>query len=170
MSYATPTQYLAKFGLAEATQLLADEQQLLTEQLLLDALAGTWTGTPSAEEQAAGTAAAARLVRELEVQSNVMDGYLRVAVTLPLADAAANAGALEDCCMALTRRGLADDSDNLTELVEKAALRWTAWLKDVAAGRAQLSGTDGEPVPSTRRVRSGQAASGFDWGSFGGVP
>ena len=53
MAYATPQRFIQEYGLDETTQLLADEQQLLTSQLLSDALAGSWTGTPSAAEQAA---------------------------------------------------------------------------------------------------------------------
>lgn len=49
--YATPPQYLSDFGIDEALQLLRDEERLLTKQLLLDAIAGTWTGTPSAPEK-----------------------------------------------------------------------------------------------------------------------
>jgi phage gp36-like protein len=169
MPYATAAAYLQKFGLAEATQALADEESLLTEQLLKDAMAvaegGAWTGDPTEAEQAAAVSALERLERQLAVTSNFMDGYLRAAVTLPLADA--DVTVLEDCCMALVRYELHDDSDNATERMDEAAKRWCAWLRDVQAGRVTLSGAGGEAVPSRGRTKVGQAVSGFNWSGFG---
>ena len=101
MPYATPAQVIAEYGLKEVTQLLADEQQLLTEQLLLDAIAvaaaGAWTGTPTQLEKDAANAALARFNRKLDTQSSFMDGFLRSAVTLPLAGNDANTGTLNEC-------------------------------------------------------------------------
>ena len=166
MPYATPQRFIQEYGLDETTQFLADEQQLLTNQLLSDALVGSWTGTPSAAEQAAANAAKDRITRKLLTISNFMDGYLRSAVTLPLSPADANAGTLEDCCVALTRCGLADDADNATERMDKVGDQWRTWLKDVQAGRANLVNTVGEEVPSRGRVRTGQAVSGFNWDGY----
>lgn len=166
MPYATPQRFIQEYGLDETTQLLADEQQLLTSQLLSDALAGTWTGSPSADEQAAANAAKDRFTRKLLNVSNYMDGYLRGAATLPLSADDANAGTLEECCIALARCGLADDADNATERMDKIGDQWRAWLKDIQSGRVTLVGATGEAVPSRGRVRSGQAATGFNWGSF----
>lgn len=169
MPYATPAQFVAKFGLEETAQTLADEQRLLTAQLLQDALAGSWTGSPSLAEQNAAIEALARLQEQLDTSSNFMDGYLRSAVRLPLPTEDANAGTLRDCCLALARCGLADDSDNATEQMRKTAETWRAWLKDVATGRTQLAGSSqtGEAPPAIRRYRGGQAASKVDWGRFG---
>ena len=173
MSYATPSAYLQRFGLDEAVQLLGDEQQLLTSQLLLDAISveagGDWTGAPSADEIATAQAALARLAAQLQSSSNFMDGYLRSAVTLPLSSDDANAGTLADCCMALSRVGLADDTDNATDRMDKTADGWRAWLKDVAARRVQLIGAAGEAPASTGGARSGQARSGYDWDRFGRI-
>jgi phage gp36-like protein len=168
--YATATAYLQKFGLAEAAQVLADEQALLTEQLLKDAIAGggAWTGNPSDAEKAAGVAALARLERQLAVTSNFMDGYLRAAVTLPLAPT--DATVLEDCCLALVRCELHDDSDNATERMDETGKTWRKWLCDVQAGRVALAGAGGEALPSRGRVKVGQATSAYDWNSFGRVP
>jgi phage gp36-like protein len=168
MPYATPSQYISKFGLTEAVQLLADEERLLTAPLLQDAIAGAWTGAPSPAEQDAATAALARLVRQLAASSNFIDGYLRAAVTLPLSESDANAGTLEDCCLALARCGLADDSDNATERMSKTCETWRAWLRDIAAGRVHLAGEAGTAPPSAARYRSGQAVSAFDWARHGG--
>lgn len=171
MPYASATQYIQKFGLDETTQALADEQNTLTAQLLTDAIAvslgGAWTGSPAQADKDVATACLARLDRQLVVSSNYMDGYLRSAVTLPLAAGDANAGVLEDCCLALVRYGLADDSDNMTERMEKAFEQWRAWLRDVQAGRAELVSSTGALVATKGRVRTGQAVSGFDWTRFG---
>lgn len=170
MAYATASQFLSKFGLAETSALLADEQRLLTEQLLQDAIAvaanGYWTGDPTEAEQAAAAAALARLERQLVTVSNVMDGYLRSAVMLPLAPADANAGTLEECCLALARCELADDTDNATERMDDKCKVWRAWLKDVQAGRAGLVGSTGEAVAERGRTRSGQAHSQYAWAGF----
>lgn len=167
MAYATPAQFISQFGLQESTQLLEDEEALLTSQLFQDAMAGTWTGSPSAAEQAAATAALARLVDKLTNVSNYMDGYLRAVVTLPLDGDDANAGTLQDCCLAVARAALADDSDNGTERMDTNAATWRAWLKDVAARRVQLVSPSGDAVPTSGGVRSGQAATRYNWGRFG---
>ena len=167
MPYATPQQVIAEFGLKEVTQLLADEQGLLTELLLTDAIAvasgGLWTGNPSALEIAAAQTALARFVRKIDTQSNFMDGFLRSAVTLPLAAGDANAGTLNECCMALTRCGLSDDPDNATERMDTSCATWRSWLKDVARGTVQLVNPAGQAVAGKSRIRSGQAGSGYDW-------
>lgn len=168
MPYATATAYLQKFGLAEATQALADEEKLLTEQLLKDAIAvaggGAWTGDPTDDEKAAATDALARLERQIAVTSNFMDGYLRAAVTLPLVDV--DATVLQDCCLALVRCEVNDDSDNATERMDEAGKAWRKWLQDVQCGRVTLSGAGGEVLPSAGRVRVGRASSAYDWDAF----
>ena len=83
-SYATPEQYIARYGLDEAVQLLTDEEHLLTKQLLMDHVSGYWTGNPTGPEKEAAAAALTRLKRQIAVSANFMDGYLRSAVTLPL--------------------------------------------------------------------------------------
>ena len=170
MPYATPQRFIQEYGLDETTQLLADEQQLLTSQLLTDALSvalgGAWTGTPSAAEQAAANAAKDRITRKLQTVSNFMDGYLRGAVTLPLSVNDANAGTLEECCIALVREGVADDSDNVTERMVDIADRWRVWLKDVQSGKVTLVTSSGDEVAGRGRVRTGQAATAYNWDSF----
>lgn len=160
-TYATPARFIQEYGLGETTQLLADEQQLLTSDLLLGALAMVFTGTPTAEEVAAANAAAARLNGKLASISNFMDGYLGAA-------AGTASGTLEECCVALTRCGLADDADNATERMDKCCDTWRTWLKDVAAGRVNLVAASGVPVASNSPVRTGQAVSRYNWGGFGG--
>jgi len=166
MAYATPARFIESFGLDETVQYLSDEQRLLTGQLLLDALAGSWTGSPSEEEKAAALAAVARLTRKLDTQSNLMDGYLRPAIVLPLSPADANAGTLEECCLALTRCAVADDTDNATERMDECCKGWRTWLRDVSVGKAKLAGADGQAVAPSGGARSGQARTGYDWASF----
>lgn len=149
--------------------LLADEDHLLTRQLLEDAIAGTWTGSPTAEEQAAGMAALDRLTRQLGVSSHFMDGYLRASIPLPISAGDAVATTLEDCCLALARCGLSDDSDNATERMDRCCEAWRAWLRDVAAGKVQLVVTDtsGTASAAPARIRTGQIGSAYDWSRFG---
>ncbi len=172
MPYATPQQLIAEYGLKEVAQLLADEQGLLTELLLTDAIGvaagGLWTGNPTAGDMAAAQTALARLNRKLDTTSNFIDGFLRNAVSLPLAANDANGGTLNECCMALSRCGLSDDPDNATERMDELAATWRAWLKDVSRGVVQLVNPAGATVAGKSRIRSGQAASGFDWNRFGG--
>lgn len=168
-AYATAELFIAKFGLAETTQLLEDEERLLTTQLLQDALAGTWTGSPSTADKAAATRALGRLRRGLATASSFMDGYLRAVVLLPLPPGDANASTLEDCCLALTRCGLAEDADNWTERMQAAFDHWHKWLKDIAARRVQLVNAAGEQPPAVRAVRSGQGATRYAWERFGGL-
>lgn len=167
MPYATPDRFIESYGLEESVQYLSDEQGLLTAQLLKDALAGAWTGAPSDEEKAAALAAVERFKRKLETQSNLMDGYLRPAVVLPLSAEDANAGTLEECCLALTRCALADDTDNATERMDNCCKDWRSWLRDISTGKAKLAGAGGQAIAPSGGARSGQAASRFDWAAFG---
>lgn len=167
MPYATPERFIESYGLDETVQLLADEEGLLTAQLLKDALAGSWTGTPSQDERDAATAALSRFTRKLETQSNFMDGYLRPAVVLPLSPGDANAGTLEECCLALTRCALTDDSDNSTEQSDSCCKRWNSWLRDVSQGKAKLAGENGQAVPQSGGTRVGQTVSRYDWPGHG---
>lgn len=167
MPYATPARFIESFGLEETVRYLADEQGLLTAQLFKDALAGAWTADTSQDEMDAAAAALARLLRKLETQSNLMDGYLRSAVVLPLSAGDANAGTLEECCLALTRCALADDADNATERMDAAAKDWRSWLRDVSIGKAKLAGQGGQALVASGGARTGQARSSYNWAAFG---
>lgn len=167
MPYATPARFIESFGLEETARFLADEQGLLTAQLLTEAMSGVWLSDPSTIEKDAAIAALARLQRKLDTQSNLMDGYLRSAIVLPLAPADANAGTLEECCLALTRCVLADDSDNATDRMDDCCKTWRAWLRDVSTGKAKLVGADSQALAPSGGARTGQAASRFNWDAFG---
>lgn len=167
MPYATPERFIESYGLEETVQLLTDEEKLLTAQLLKDALAGTWTGSPSQEEKDAALSAVARFMRKLETQSNMMDGYLRPAVVLPLSTEDANAGTLEECCLALTRCALSDDSDNSTEQMASCCKDWRSWLRDIANGKVKLAGANGQAVPQSGGTRTGQSKTMYQWPGHG---
>lgn len=168
MLYATPAQVIQAFGFKELFQYLADEEGVLTEELLRDALAlGLAGGAYTPEEVAAGEAANDRLLRKIETTSSFMDGYLRSAVTLPLGEDDANIGTLNECCMALVRCALADDPENSTEKMEECCKNWRKWLMDVARGVVQLVTPEGATLTGSSRVKFGQAKSGFDWAAHG---
>jgi phage gp36-like protein len=167
MPYATPQRFIEQFGITEVTQLLMDDQRQLKPELLQAAMAGTLPAVSAGVTQAmldAATKALARLVHKLATTSNFMDGYLRAMVQLPLSADDANAGTLEDCCLALTRFNLASDADNATERMDDLAAGWKKWLLDIAKGNVQLVRSDtGQGPATTHRVRTGQAATGFNW-------
>lgn len=167
MAYATPQRFVEQFGITEATQLLMDEERLLTTDLLAAAIAGALPapGPSVTQDQIdAATRSLNHLLHKLETNSNFMDGYLRSAVKLPLSGQDANLGTLEECCLTLTRVSLAIDADNATDRMDKLGDKWTSWLKDIAAGRVQLVVSEtGNGPTAAHRVKTGQAASGFNW-------
>lgn len=170
VSYAGPDAYIQRYGLNEAVQLLTDEQRPVTRPLLQEALAGVYSAARPQDDIAAMDDAYARLLRALETSSNFMDGYLRAAVTLPMALGDANAGTLAECCLALARENLADDCDNATEKITEDAKRWRLWLLDVSRRRVQLVGADGGAVPARGQVRFGRTSSAYEWGRYGPGP
>ena len=164
MPYATPFAFVQRYGADEAAQVLADGLGVLTPELLLAAIAGAWPADVTAEDQAIANAALARLTHELEINSAYMDGYLRSACSLPLSGADANAGTLESCCLRLTRSSLASDGTGATERTDKQAEAQRAWLRDVASGRVQLIGANGEAIAPNTSIKTGRANSAYDWG------
>lgn len=170
--YANARQYIKEYGLEEASQLLADEEDALTEELMAQRLAmNTTTHTP--EQINVLDAAFARLDSMLTQQSHYMDSYLRGKVVLPLSATNVDKTALPTCCMCLTRMQLMDDPDNITEEMHKQVARWEKWLREIAAGKALLFDKDsglnlseGEATGKHKQHLFGQSKSGFDWGGF----
>lgn len=172
MTYATAARYCEEFSYPEARTQLRDDQGLLTAELLRVAVAGTaWPAGTTPEAQAVATAAVERLVRKLGNVANIMDGYLRAAVTLPVPQSVELLGSLEECCLALARDELANDSGESTDLITKRADRWRLWLRDVAAKKVSLVQADGTVAESTGsgRVVTGQPGSAYNWAAFGAV-
>lgn len=172
MPYANAARYCEEFSYSEARTQLRDEGGLLTAELLRVVVAGAaWPGGASLEAQAVATAALQRLERKLVNVSNIMDGYLRAAVALPVPQSVELLGTLEECCLALARDELANDSGESTDLIVKRADRWRLWLRDVAAKKVTLVQADGTVADSTGsgRVVTGQPGSHYNWSAFGAV-
>jgi phage gp36-like protein len=171
--YATPARYCAEFGLEEVRVQLLDEGRVLTADLLrqvLDVVAGgTWPTTTTTPERVVAMAAHDSLQRKLGNVSTFIDGYLRSAVTLPVSAGDPALSILEECCLAIARDELANDSDISTELIVKRADRWRKWLIDVSNKVVQLAPGASTAAPvGSGKVVSGRSKSRFKWGAFGG--
>lgn len=174
MAYTTPTRYCEEVGYDEARSQLLDDGRVLTVDLLKQALAvvagGTWPVETTTPERVVAMAAHDRLLRKLGTVSTYMDGYLRAAVSLPIAAGDVALGTLEECCTALARDELASDADVSTDLIIKRAERWRKWLVDIANKTVHLQSSDDQaPTVGGGRVVTGQAKSNFDWSRWGQV-
>ena len=167
--YCTAPQYLLRFGAAEATMLLQDEERTLEEPWLRaivheqsDVLAEL-----SADELAATDAALARLNQGLRSCALYIDGYLRRgAVLLPLTDAQREQTDLETCNAELTRCWLMDDADNATEIAEKRCDKQRKWLTDISTRKVQLFPDQSTASASVGLTRHGIGRSGLDWENY----
>lgn len=132
MPYATLEQLCKQYGYREISQLLCDEGDLLTQDMLLEAVAGDDLSQYTAEEQEAIASAINRANDAITRQSILMDSKIGVRYQLPLLPSAIAAAPLEECCLALSRAYLSDDSDNQAEVIEVGRTRWTKWLNDLS--------------------------------------
>jgi len=162
--YATADDFVQEYGFDEAWQLLRDESELLTADLLRQALDGVFDPDTTPEEQAAALTAAKRLRDVIIRAERFMDGYLRSAVMLPLETDQVEQTPLTTCCLELSRCQLMDDPDNQTDAQKERCKEWKDWLKDVARGTVKLLEP---PASSSGRVRSGHLPSAYNWGAFG---
>lgn len=151
MPYATLQNLCSQFGYREISQLLCDESDLLTEEMLFEAVAGDDLSSYTVDEQAAIAAALNRANDGLTRQSLFMDSKIGARYQLPLSASAIAAAPLEECCLALTRAYLADDSDNSAEIIEAGRKRWITWLSDLAK--------DMSFIPNAAKVTTGGAQS-----------
>ncbi len=135
MSYATLEQLIEHFGLEEITQLLADEHDLLTEELLL-AMLNDSTSSYSSQEVQAAQGAVDRADVVIERISDFMDSNFSARHILPLDNP--EQGNVVECCLALSRAALADDGTNTAKKVTEERDHWRQWLKDVSTGKAFL--------------------------------
>ncbi len=165
MTYALASDVIQACGIGEITDLLRDELDLLTPELLQEALAGDFGDDRSEDERKQGQAAADRLLDAILEAARLMDGYFLSVegLTLPLTQAQIEAAPVKSCCVELTRCHLKDDDDNMSEGAEKRCKRWFDWLRDVAAGRVKLVTEQARSIG----VRSGALKSRYDWGSYG---
>lgn len=161
MPYATAQDFQQAFGSTETWQLLQDEEALLTEDMLQQAINGQLPDSDTSPEAEAARAAVARLEDELDNASRLMDGYFRRAATLPLTQEQLDVLPCRKCCTELSRCALMDDTDNSTEHAEKRCDGWRSWLRDIAYGRVALVTGD-----SMGRVVMGKLPSAYNWSAY----
>lgn len=140
MAYADATDLVTTYGLGEITELLADEEGLLTPALVKDVIEGQPLSGYPADAQAAATAALARLEALLERQTQYIDSKLAVRYALPLPAPAQQNTPVVECCLALARAALADDGDNLSATMKEERQHWRDWLAEVVASQAHIVG------------------------------
>ncbi len=165
--YATVQALALAFGTRELSQLLCDEQGLVSEPLLSDALNEIPLDGYTTEEQAAIQRALLRANTVLDRQSVFINGHLTGRYPLPLPLSASTSTPLQECCLALTRAALSDDGDNLSELVAEERKFWRKWLKDIETGKALLQGVNPTSLGGAEQQRlTGQASSAINWNNY----
>jgi len=135
MSYITLEQLIERFGLTEISQLLQDEQDIVTDELLSNILNGE-ASSYSEQEVKATESAIARAETIIQRISDFMDSKFRARYTLPLQNP--EQGNVVECCLALSRAALADDQTQVSKKVIAERDHWREWLKDVSNGKALL--------------------------------
>ncbi len=161
--YATLSDLIAQYGLTEISQLLADEDGLVSASLLEAYVIGD-TSTFDADEVGAINRAVARAESNLTQASRIIDSSVGARYPVPLTYEQAIATAVQPCCLALARASLADDGDNMGENTRKDRDHWREWLGKVATGRMIIPGLS--PVASagvTQRRLTAVPRSHVDW-------
>lgn len=153
MAYANLAELCRQYGYREISQLLADESDQLTEDMLLEAVAGDDLSLYTNSEQVAIEAAVERAEDALERQSAYMDSLIGVRYQLPLPVEAVQISPLRECCLALSRAYLADDADNESETIDASRQRWVKWLNDLAR--------DNAIIQNAPRVSAGASSGGY---------
>ena len=166
MPYATLQKLCSHYGYRELSQLLCDENDLLTQDMLLEAVAGDDLTQYNADEQVAIANALNRANDALPRQSIFMDSKIGVRYQLPLSASAITSGPLEECCLALTRAYLADDSDNSAEIIENARKRWIKWLEDLAKDMSFIPNALKVSVGGTENKYLTAKPSGLDLSNY----
>jgi phage gp36-like protein len=103
-----------------------------------------------ADITADGVRDAAKIARALETASDTIDGYISGRYALPLTKPS---GVLRDCCVSIAVYRMASDATLLTLDVRARFDDAIKFLRDVAAGKANLGG-----MPSTSAAASTAAA------------
>lgn len=167
MQYATLANLASQYGFREISQLLSDESDLLSEAMLIDAVAGNDLTAYTAAEQSAIADALSRANDALTRQSIFMDSKIGVRYQLPLTTVAIAAAPLEECCLALTRAYLSDDSDNTSQMIEGARTRWIKWLTDLAKDRSFIPNADKVTVGGSENAYlTKQPTGGLDLANY----
>lgn len=168
MYYCSALDYLVQFGLGEATMLLKDEEIELEQTALMAVVKNDplLLKHLEADQIDAATKASYRLNAALEQAHNLVDGYLRSVVALPLSVEQIKNTPLRTCTASLARCFLMDDSDNSTELAEGNCDKWRSWLRDVASKRVVVFPVDTVLENTNNTVRHGCSSTGRDWSNY----
>jgi len=165
MAYATLEQLIEAYGIAEVSQLLCDEESLVTESLLNDIIASGNLSAYSQQEQDAIAKAVARAETILERQTVFIDSKISGRYRLPLKDA--DGSPVIECCLALTRAALADDGANISKRVIEERDHWRKWLNDVQKGHAHLLNEDARKASGSESRRlTARPKSAIEWGTY----
>ncbi len=161
MPYALFEQLTEAYGWTEVSQLLEDEEGLVSEALLKDVFLEADLSAYAAENIAAANTALLRANNALLKQSHYIDSKVAAKYSLPLPAAAEDTTPLKECCLALTRAALADDGDNLSTTMKEERKHWREWLNDIAIGKAFLPGVayTSEGGSINRRITSKPCSS-----------
>lgn len=154
--YASAAQLLARYSAEEIAQRAdASVPPVVYGELLSAAANGSDLSGYTAEEQAAATAALARVERALEDARQTIDSYLGGRYQLPLTQAPE---VLERIAGQLTRYFLYDDA--ATEQIANLYKDSIKFLESVATGRVQLgpttSGATAQPSAGAEMVSGGR--------------
>ena len=155
--YATATDLVTRFGIEELTQLTNREPyETITPEMLQKGLGGEDLSGYTPEQQTAITAAVGVVTRALDDARAEIDSYLTGRFTLPLASVPR---LLSRTAADMARYGLHENQ--VTETVRQRYKDATSFLKDVAAGRADL-GLDQQNQPVASKSRHGAGGSAAD--------
>lgn len=164
--YATLSDLIAQYGLTELSQLLADEEGLVSAALLEAYINGDVSAF-DADEVGAINRAAARAESNLTQASRIIDSSVGSRYPVPLTYEQAAATAVQPCCLALARASLADDGDNMGENTRKDRDHWREWLGKVAMGRMVIPGLSPVASAGVAQKRQGAAPrSTVDWSAY----
>lgn len=168
MPYATAQQLVDQYGLDEISQLLSDEEYIISATLLAEELAGV--PIEDDDEAAAVERAFRRLGQVFKAQSSFIDSKIgqRYSLPLPMTEEAINATPILECCLALSRASLCDDDDNMTDDIKADRKFWRDWLDQIANGKAIIPGitvTQNSSGAVQQRL-TGQARSNINWSAF----
>jgi phage gp36-like protein len=169
MAYATPRDFIEKFGINETAQLLSDDRVLI-DAAALDAAVADPVVLPADATDAENMAqAVANLAEALAQTALEMNSYFSERVPLPLAAQVIAANPVKICNLDLARCELMDDDDNASERAEKRCEKWMTWLNRVASGRVKMTPPDsGDGSASAGSIRYGKTESAICWDDYPG--
>ena len=162
--YATINDFVQSFGINETSQLLCDEEDLITSSNFKYFLNKDLADL-SEEELQALNKGKARLEESINQVSLLMNSYIANVLSLPISNTILKNTPLKTCCLELSRCHLMDDDDNSSEISSTRCKRWLSWLKDISTGKVQLS-TNNSSESINNKVRQGQSKSKINWDTY----